>query len=125
MRKRVAISFVCQVATLLLVLTTGFGPSLAGLQQSDVSGISYTADEEHAGQNQTAGTGDRDQHEIAAAPDATLPVAPLHLNILSGFTVSTFHLIKLPVPDLLNSVAPATGGYFKVLFRRIISPNAP
>ena len=125
MRKRVAISFVCQVAILLLVLMTGLGPSLAGIQSSGTYGISLMDKDVHAGSDQSADTGDQDRHEIASAPDATLPVAPLNLNILAGFTVSAFHFIKLPVPDLPESVAPAAGVYFKTLFRRIISPNAP
>ncbi|MGB3183088.1 MAG: hypothetical protein WBB45_16975 [Cyclobacteriaceae bacterium] len=124
MRKRVAISFVCQVATLLLVLTTGLGPSLVSLHQAAPHKVSLSAYDGESGR-QSADSEEQDHYEIAAAPDATLPVVPLHLNTLSGDIVSAFSLIKRPVVSLPRTVAPATEVFFKTLFRYIISPNAP
>ncbi|MFA0962178.1 hypothetical protein AB9P05_10245 [Roseivirga sp. BDSF3-8] len=128
MRKQFSISIVWQVAALMLVFITGAGPSFTALQGfGDQVGVvsSVSTQEDHSADDKQPFSEDREEQEVISALHATLPVAPFHINVLPALAVANLPRIEFSMPPLPRMVAPATQVYFKTLFRRIISPNAP
>lgn len=129
MRKKLSISIVYQVATLLIILTTGLGPSIASLGQESVSAIDVVvpvaAEQDDSDNSKQPLKSEQDSKEVISSLHATLPVAPLHIHVFTGISAVSTSPLKIFTPNMPRQVAPATRVYFKTLFRRIISPNAP
>lgn len=125
MQKNAYISSFCQVLALLLVMLTGFNP--ASFYQEDghsIYAVQHTVADQQNDQDEDSNSSE-DYYEVVSVWQATPPGASLHVHTLPAAILPPLPSLNINIPMLLAPVAPATQVYFKTLFRRIISPNAP
>lgn len=108
------------IITSVLLLFVSYAPTIQALLFSSESNA-WPAGDNPSPENQKEGS---DIVKISAVYEAVIPIYKIQLAFCCSF-IRTFSFIEKTVRNEWFTIPPPQSGYFRILLRRIISPNAP
>lgn len=126
MSRQNTIGLYSSIRSLLIILTSvllafvSCAPTFQALFLSPETGASQ-ADAIHSSEDQKE---DADILKVSAAYEAVIPICKIQLGFCCSF-IRTFSFLEKTVRNEWFTIPSPQSSYFRILLRRIISPNAP